>query len=229
VIWIAAVLIVPRASVLLAGRAVDVPSVDKLAAQKATFSRQLWREFRDELNSFKPPEQEDSEDIEALMTAFNQYMDSATTKRDGKMDEFAGRLNEERFNRQKVQERVAFNLARISPAASLSLAASTLAGTSIDLKNRFHEEARAYRETFNAFMKEKTGINVGGRMIMFKMNDDEETPEPIDPGEIPAFQFLSAGFAGAVAASAVDIGILILFNLVFFAGAFIGFLRYDLR
>ncbi|HUU45945.1 MAG TPA: ABC transporter permease subunit [Acidobacteriota bacterium] len=226
VIWIAAVLIVPRTAVLLAGRSVDVPSVDELAAQKATFSRQLWKEFRDQLNSFKPSP---AEDMEVLMASFNQFMDSVTTERDRKMDDFAGRLNEGRFNRQKVQERLAFSLARVSPAASLSLASAKLAGTSVDLKNRFFEAARAYRETFNAFMKEKTGMNVGGRMIMFKSGDDEEAPEPIDPRELPAFRLRAVSFGEAVAASAVDIGLLAFFNLVFFTGAFIGFLRYDLR
>ena len=46
VIWIVAVLIVPRASVLLAGRAVDVPSVDNIAAQKASYASGLWADFR---------------------------------------------------------------------------------------------------------------------------------------------------------------------------------------
>jgi ABC-2 type transport system permease protein len=37
VLWIGTAMIIPRTSVLLAGRAVDVPSVDEISAQKATF------------------------------------------------------------------------------------------------------------------------------------------------------------------------------------------------
>ena len=181
------------------------------------------------MNSFVPPPPDEQQDIEAFMATFNQFMDSITAERDDKMETFAGRLNEERLNHQKVQERLAFSFARISPTASLALASAKMAGTSVDLKNRFFESARAYRETFNAFMKEKTGMNVGGRMIMFKSGDDEDTPDPIDPRELPAFRYRAASFGEAIADSAVDLGLLALFNLVFFTGAFIGFLRYDLR
>jgi len=139
-------------------------------------------------------------------------------------------LNEQRFNAQQVQERLAFNIARISPAASLTLATSRLAGTSLDLKDRFHRDATAYRQSFNAFMKEKTGMNVGGRMIMWKTTEEgEEPPEPIDPTELPGFQPHAVPLGDVVEASMVDIGLLGLFNILFFAGAFLGFMRYDLR
>jgi ABC-type transport system involved in multi-copper enzyme maturation permease subunit len=230
VVWIGAVLVIPRVSVMLAGRAVDVPSVDELAAEKATFSRQLWKEFRDELSSYEAPEFDGEEGMDAVMTQFHQFMDSATARRDKKMDAFAERLNERRFNAQQVQERLAFNIARIAPTASLALATTRLAGTSLDLKDRFHQEGTAYRETYNAFMKEKTGMNVGGRMIMWKSSEeDEEPPEPIDPTELPAFRPNNVPLGDTIEASMIDIGLLGLFNLVFFAGAFLGFMRYDLR
>jgi ABC-type transport system involved in multi-copper enzyme maturation permease subunit len=230
VLWIGSVLIIPRVSVLLAGRSVDVPSVDEIAAQKATFRRQLWKEFRDDMKNFRTPTDAKEDDIEAVMAAFNQFMDSVTAIRDEKMDEFAGRLNEDRHNRQVEQERLAFSLARLSPAASLSLVSAELAGTSLDLKNRFREQATAYRQTYNAFMKEKTGMNVGGRVIMFKVDsENEEAPTQIDPQELPAFQYQMASMANLMGASIADMGILLLFNILFFVGAFVAFLRYDVR
>ncbi len=230
IIWIGAVLVVPRVSVMLAGRAVDVPSVDELAAQKATFSRQLWKEFKNDMAGFSVPEDMEQTDVEAIMAAFNQYTDSITTIRDDQMDKFAGQLNEERHNRQRVQERLAFNLARVSPATSLSLATTALAGTSLDLKDRLFDEASSYRESYNSFMKEKTGMNVGGRMIMFKMSsEEEEAPEQIDPKELPTFAFRSASTAETMDAVVGDIGLLLLFNILFFAAGFTAFLRYDLR
>ena len=64
---------------------------------------------------------------------------------------------------------------------------------------------------------------------MFKIGDDEEEPDPIDPSEMPGFQFTHTGTVKALASSVIDLGLLALFNLIFFAGAFISFLRYDLR
>jgi ABC-type transport system involved in multi-copper enzyme maturation permease subunit len=233
VIWIGAVLVVPRVSVLLAGRAVAVPTVEELAARKATLARQLWKEFRVGMKNFKAPDSGNEHgdmEMQVMMSALNQYMDSLTQLRDGQMDKFAGQLNEERANRQRVQERYALGFARISPAALLALATADLAGTSLDLKNDFQASATAYRETFNAFLKEKTGMNVGGRMIMFKMSDEEEEPpEPIDGREIPAFEFQAATLGGALQSALPDMALLALLNLVFFAGAIVSFLRYDLR
>jgi len=230
VIWVMSVMIVPRASVLLAGRAIAVPSVDEVAAQKASFASELWSDFRQAMADFRAPDS-DPDNIEATLNAFNTYVDSLTSIRDGKMDVLAGRLNEERYNKQRERQRVAFGLARISPAASLSLATSELAGTSLSLKDTYLSDAKNYQKTYADFMKEKTGMNVGGRMIVFKASIDgeENVEEPIDPTEMPAFVYDRPPFPQALAAAIPDMGILALFNLVFFAGAFVSFNRYDAR
>ena len=131
--------------------------------------------------------------------------------------------------RQREQQSLAFNLARISPTASLALANSALAGTSLELQNRFYDEATAYRKGFNSFLKEKTGINVSGRMMIMKINDDDEEPEVIDATELPQFDYQSTALIESFAIAGVDMGILALFNLLFLAGAFISFTRYDVR
>lgn len=225
VIWVVSVLIVPRSSVLLAGRAVDVPAVDAIAAQKTTYSKQLWQDHQKAMSEFKAPE---GGDPNAMMDSFNAYMDSLAQIRESKMNAFSDRLSEDRHNRQKVQQQVAFTLARISPAASLTLAATRLAGTSVDIKDRFYEEAMDYKETFADFMKEKTGMNITGGMFIVQNNDGEE-PEPIDPRELPEFVYKPEPLRASLAGAVVDIGILAVFNLVFFIGAFVSFTRYDVR
>ncbi len=225
VIWVISVLIIPRSSVLLAGRAVDVPAVDEISSQKATYSRQLWQDHQTAMSNFKGPH---SEDPHKMMEAFNEYMDSLSQERQSKMQGFTDRLNEDRHNRQVVQQAVAFNLARVSPAASFSLAVSTLAGTSIDMKNRFHDNAIEYKQTFADFMKEKTGMNITGGMFIVDV-DDGEKPDPIDPSELPEFAYAGEPIEVSLASAVVDIGILALFNLVFFIGAFVSFTRYDVR
>ena len=53
-VWILFVLIVPRSAVLLAGRAVDVPSVDAAMTEKSHYRRQLWSEDMDRMTEFQP-------------------------------------------------------------------------------------------------------------------------------------------------------------------------------
>ena len=59
--------------------------------------------------------------------------------------------------------------------------------------------------------------------------ESEPEPERIDPGEMPEFKYTSPDLSTVLAASATDIGVLAVFNLLFFAGAFVAFSRYDVR
>jgi ABC-type transport system involved in multi-copper enzyme maturation permease subunit len=229
VIWISSVLIIPRAAVLLAGRSVEVPSVDEISSQKAQYASQLRDEYIDGLGqmsiSMSGP---DDDPIKKL----NTYMDSLTNIRETKMDEFSGRLDEQRANRQVQQSNLAFALARISPTTSLTMAISNLAGTSLALKEHFYNEARSFSTAFGEFKREKTGFNAGAgmRMIAIKHGGEAEPePERIDPAEMPEFKYTPPGLTAVLAASASDIGLLAIFNLLFFAGAFVAFSRYDVR
>jgi ABC-type transport system involved in multi-copper enzyme maturation permease subunit len=228
VIWILTVLVLPRTAVLVAGRAVDVPGVDEIASQKSRFNAQLWADDRKAMAEFRPSAPKDS--MEQTMAQFNQFMQKIADERDKKMQEFSGKLNEERENRQGAQRQVALGLARISPSAVFSLAASSLAGTSVALEQSYKDAAAAYQQSYAAFMKEKTGMLVGGRVMMFRsMNDDGKKPEPINPHDLPEFVFPQPSLAGVFGDCVTDLGLLALFAVVFFFGSYLAFLRYDVR
>ena len=228
-VWIAAVLIIPRVAVLTAGRAVEVPSVDQIAAQKAGYASQLRNEYYDAVQEMKIDLSDPDNDP---ITLLNRYMDSLHGERDAKQMEFSGRLNEERHNRQDVQNGVAFALARLSPMTSLTLAVSGLANTSVSLKDRFYREAMAYSDVFGDFKKEKTGFNTGGAVRVIAVGaepGDDAEPRRIDPQEMPVFSGVQSGVSETVAGTVADIGLLAVFNLVFFAAGLFAFGRYDLR
>jgi len=234
VIWVLCIQIIPRTSVLLAARSVDVPSVDEIAYKKSGLNSQLRDEFSDGMSEFSVGSGTTTED---LVSKFNLFMDSLNDVRDQKLLNFSSRLNEERQNRQRVQESLAFILARSSPATSFSLAASYLAGTSLRLKNQFLDEAKTYQASFADFMTEKTGMNSGGFVKIRKSTscggkgEEEQTelPETIDINEIPGFTYHSPKTSEALKAATVDIGLLFMFNLIFFAGAVVAFGKYDVR
>ncbi|MBI5215194.1 MAG: ABC transporter permease [Ignavibacteriae bacterium] len=225
VIWILSVLIIPRASVLLAGRAVDVPSVDELASQKNRFASQLWKEDREKMAAFKSTATEPMKQMEE----FQQFMGKQNDERDKKMQEFSGKLNEDRANRQTVQQNLALNLARVSPATTFSLLAMTLSGTSLQLKDKFRSEATAYQQSYANFIKAKTGMVPGGRMMVFRMEVNGEKAKQIDPYEMPVFEYHPFTLNEVFNSSMIDFGLLVVFNLLFFVGAYIAFIRYDVR
>jgi hypothetical protein len=47
--------------------------------------------------------------------------------------------------------------------------------------------------------------------------------------ELPQFVYQPPPVQSVIESTAVDFGILVLFNLVFFAGAFAAFMRFDVR
>ncbi len=226
VIWIFAVLILPRTAILVAGRAVDVLSVDEIGAQKARLNQQLWTEDSRKMSTFKPAT---TGDAQKMINEFQKFMGSIADEREKRMNELSARLNEERQNAQKVQQTLAFGIARLSPCASFSLAASQLAGTSLDLQERYRSEARAYQQTYGKFMLDKTGLNPGGGMVFRMRQESGEQPRPIDPQELPPFLYRPLSLNDVLPAAIPDMGLLALFCLLFFAAAHVAFTRYDLR
>jgi len=226
-IWILAALVVPRASVLLAGRAVDVPSIDETTAQKTRYSSRLFKEDRAKMARFQPT---DSGDPEKMVGEFNRFMEEIADEREKKQNEFNARINEERDNKLRKQEKLSFSLARISPSTSMTLAVTSLAGTSLNLKDHFIDEALAYQRAFGDFLIDKTGSNPGGRMMMMKIKiGEEEEPEPIDHNELPVFRYKPISLAQSVDSAFPELGLLAIYNLIFIAGSFRAFGRYDLR
>ena len=225
VVWIFAVLIVPRTAVFVAGRAVDVPSVDQIDFQKSSYLSQLWDEDMKKMDEFRRSPAGQADTHEERRRLWRTFMSQLANDRTDKLDAFALRLNEDRRNRDLSRQRIALGIARISPTAVFTLAATDLAGTSLDLKNRFDTAARTYREAYTRFMTEKTGSSLSG----WWMSATEETSEEIDPYELPAFEYEAAPLADYMTSALPDLVILLLFNFAFFAGAFLAFLRYDVR
>ena len=149
VIWIACVLIIPRSAVLLAGRAVSVPSVDEIMSQKSRLSSQLAKERLDQLATFKGTPGKSPQE---LVGDFQKFMDSLSDDQENKVQALTSRLEEERYNRQKQQQRLAFGLARMSPAASLTLSLTSLAATSLSLQSQYLAAAREYQKSLAQFI-----------------------------------------------------------------------------
>lgn len=179
--------------------------------------------------------------MEKTQDNISEFVDKIDSEQSEKLKELTSRLNEDRHNRQMQQEKLAFGISRISPAAVFNLVSTTFFGTSLDLKNNFLKQAAIYSETFNAFIRKKTGEDAGSLGAVIKRattaaiastrGEKVEPPptKPINPREIPEFIYQAPELYNILYDALPDIAILILFNLIFFSGAFISFLRYDLR
>ena len=174
------------------------------------------------MSEFKPKDQQN------MMKEFNEFMEKINQEREDKMNVFAEKLNRERENKQREQQNLSLNLARVSPSTSFSLAAANLAGTSLNMQRNFLDQADAYQDVFANFQKEKTGGTTGGGFTFVIRKQGDEKSE-IDPDELPQFNYQPMKLSTVFQNSLPDIGLLILYNIIFFAASFVSFLRYDLR
>jgi len=227
IIWILVVLILPKSSVLMAGRLVDVQNIDEINAQKSRFRAQLFLEDRAKMSNFRT----DSQDPQEFLKDFNAFMGELSDVRQQKIDAFEERLNEEFNNRVDYRKSVALRIARLSPYAVFSLIATNLSGTSLELKSGFLNQAETYQNTYSDFIQSKTGSSGGGFRIVLSNRSDqsEQKEEPIDPGELPVFEMHQNTAIETIKSSIPDLLLLIIINLLVFGTGFMRFRSYDLR
>jgi ABC-type transport system involved in multi-copper enzyme maturation permease subunit len=124
--------------------------------------------------------------------------------------------------RSKHQEWLATVFASTSPLADYVFMAADLAEVGIQADDEWDKQ----QEQFNATLAP----------ILEKKYDDEIKKNPafsyndfIDMRDVPRFQFQSPRMMDKLEAALPHLGVLALFNLLFLVGAWVSFLRYDVR
>jgi ABC-type transport system involved in multi-copper enzyme maturation permease subunit len=114
------------------------------------------------------------------------------------------------------------DIARLSPVSAFVRPLAELSRTGWLEYRRFDAEAREFENILNrdVFTKEKLIHEKHGARSGFEGDMGAAAP---------AFQYQPAGVEAVVRNVLPDLVLLIVFNLVFFAGAFIAFVRYDAR
>ena len=243
VVWVLFVLILPRAATMAAGQIIEVPSIAEVESQKDRYRTDRWTVFGEERSEkwrerMEPAEGMNEEDrtafLEARREQWMQEDDDDRQVMQEEIAEFERKVNEDLRNRKSEQERLAFVLSRFSPSSSYQLATMNLAGTNTTLKTRYEESMKAYRTAFAQFVEAKRieerrrmmEQQRGQRRVMILGGAGDEA---LDVSELPRYEAPSHTFAEAFGPSMIDVGLLALFSVICFGGAFVAFLRYDVR
>jgi len=131
---------------------------------------------------------------------------------------------QEDFNREsQYQEKLATMFASVSPLANYVFVATDLADAGIQADNRWQEQlAIWWGGTLTSYLNGKID-NLSRNNSAFSYVDH------VDLSDHPRLQYQPEGIGEKIGRILPHAGVLILFNLIFLAGAFASFLRYDVR
>jgi hypothetical protein len=141
------------------------------------------------------------------------------------VDDLRSKIRKLRDNfrtRAKVQTKLAKNLTCISPYANYLYLAMDLTGTGLHSSEHFSDLVGQFRVD--------QLIPYFGQVVTDAEKDPTYTRDTIlNVDDRPHFVFQEEPLKGKLRAALPYWGILVLFNVLFFAGAFTGFMRYDVR
>jgi ABC-type transport system involved in multi-copper enzyme maturation permease subunit len=242
--WVVFVLIVPRVAIMVAGQMMSVPTVAEVESQQDSFAKNQWNTHMKDMTERWRKRNESLQGLgEKERDAKRDEMEWAQAEEDQKsrkemqntIDENARKLKEGLRNRKMGQEKLAFALSRFSPVSAYQLAVMNLAATDVKLKTRYEDALNSFRTVFNQYKekKQKESGNSGGLRISVDsqrgVKIDTGREMALDLSDMPQVQPVKVSFLEAFAPAIIDFGLLGAFTIFAFFGAFVAFLRYDVR
>ena len=151
------------------------------------------------------------------------------------MNDAANQIRQDHHNKLLAQAFARRNVASISPAVVYQRACEAIAGTGMNRCVNLYEQVIQYGPQLKEFIRSKDSedpeslhlINPGSETV--HGNWRAISHKPVDFDAIPKFQERPMTLTQSLRVAIQDIGFLVMFNLVFFAAAFVSFLRYDVR
>ncbi|MBM3312853.1 MAG: DUF3526 domain-containing protein, partial [Candidatus Aminicenantes bacterium] len=161
------------------------------------------------------------EDPKVFQDKFKKYLEGLQNDLTGKIDANNAALERDYQLRKRSQERLAVNLSRVSPASALMFASMSLARTGVDEHERFLASIRSYKPSFTQWINPK---------MMQSINfQTGETTGKVSLSDMPQHKFEAEGLGKSLARTIPDFGVMLVLIVVFFAGAYVSFLKYDVR
>ena len=220
-VWVTFVTVIPKAAVMAAAQIYPIPSVHEVTAQKDAFLQEIQdsaqKEVRDWMKENSPKE---GEDREQWQEKFKKYLEDIQQEATRKIDEKNAALEVEFQAKRQKQQALALNLSRVSPASALMFGAMSLGRTGIHENFRFLSSIKTYKPVFTTWANAKMmrSLQLGGG----------EQPKP-DLSDLPQHEFKPEILKSSLVRAIPDFAILSLLIILFFTGAFVSFLKYDVR
>ena len=213
--WVCLAFIFPSLLGLFVGTLDPIPSIEIVSSRKRTQLANIEDEFRPtellEITKLsEAPSPDNPSATRRWATYFTRRYETRTQIADTHVDQ------------QFRQVRLARELTQISPIVCFQYAMEGLANTGIVSYMNFVKQVRRYRQTFIDFIKTEDR-NDPESLHIYPVREGL-SQKPVDPNAVPRFEERPS-YQNVL----FPVGLLILFNILFFTAAQLSFLKCDLK
>ena len=244
-LWVLLILVIPNASPYISAQLYRIPSVNKIerevnrirGIERDDLGRKLSGEVRDKFeneygsvfgNYLSMSKDEINQQV-AVDPEFKKIHDAYVVQIQKAWDEAnriqrekAVKISEELNIKSKTQTKISKNLACISPYANFVYVATDLTGTGLRSLNYFTRVKSEYGRLLREYILKKAAE-------AWEKNPTFDSNAFLDVSDRPRFSFKEEPLKERLYAVMPYWGILVFFNILFFTGAFVKFIRYDVR
>ena len=227
-IWVVFIFIIPKAAAMVSRQFVSVPSAHALDSERRAFSEAV---------------QTKANYVREIWFKENPYPRGgpafAVAEWWGKLEAFSKQQSENYYGitgdrfaeldsgyqaRRRSQQELALNLSRFSPASAMVLSVLNLAKTGTGEHERFLDSVKTYQTAFGKWVGQKAIEEMQGQR-----KERKRGPDPPRLDGMPLHTFDSQSLGGTFSGILLDVCIMVLMNIVLFVGAYVSFLKYDVR
>ena len=217
-IWVIFIFVIPKGAVIVSKFINPVPSVHEVNAQKDAFLQEMQAAGPAKMQEWMKdnPRESTPEYQEKFRKFLEDLQQDLTAQIDAKNAEY-----EEAYQaKRRKQQRLALNISRVSPASALTFGALSLGKTGIHEHERFLNSIKTYKPIFTKWVNAKMmkNLNLSGG----------QQPKPV-LDDMPLHQFKPMNLRESFALAIPDFVVMAFMIILLFAGAFVSFLKYDIR
>jgi len=226
-IWVSLVILIPSLGRTVSSMFSKTPTRVELNRRLLEAERQIWdnsdRFGKNAGNSFP-----DANDPRMNLPARARLHNALSNVKNG--------IIEDHHNKMMAQALIGRNFTCLSPTPVYQRASEAITGVGIGRCADFYQQVKRYQENLKEFVRSKDTEDPDSRHLIFGEDNSRGafdwrtiSKKPLDFIAVPKFQERDLALSQSLKLAVWDIGLLALFNLVFFTASFVSFLRYDVR
>lgn len=224
-LWVGLVILVPSSGRVVAKTLRKVPTQAEIHRRTTELAEQWFEDLM--MGKYGENAGNAGPDIE-------QCNPPARARAYAAMTEEKNKITDDHIDQITAQVDIGRRFTRISPTELYRHASETIAGTGIRRFSELRHQIRRYQAELNDYVRGRDAEDPSSLHLPY---DEMYTAQlwrtishkPVDFDSVPKFQERDFALGESLKLAIWDIGLLVLFNLVFFAASFVSFLRYDPR